>query len=712
MSNNSQPLPANIELNPELDSWVRIETDGTVVITIGKVEIGQGIKTAVAMIAAEELEVAMERIVIRTAHTTLAPDESITAGSLSIEDSGSAVRVAGATAKELLLARAATEMEVPVETLRIEDGTISSARTNRVTDYWQLQGGECFEHLITRHPKLKPVDQYRIVGGSVGRIDLRTKLTGEPSFIQDLNPSDRVHARIVRPPVPGSVLKTICIDDLNLPGLLKLVRNGSFVGVIAKREEQAIQAALHVNDRCKWSAPVLMHEDDIANDLRSSVISSAAVIDGTPTDDPLRGETVSDKDTTLSATYTRPYQMHASLGPSAAMARYEEGALTLFTHSQWVGSLQQCLATLLPIEETKITVIHAENAGCYGHNGADDAAFDAALLALELPGHSIMLKWTREEEHRYEPYAPAMLVDMAAKLDASGRVVNWRHNLYSYSHNGRPRSSLDGSKLLSTGYLDPPIPVPARQPNLGTHTGSHRNADPLYRFPRKSIVKHFCGAGPLRSSSVRSLGAFSNVFAIESFMDELTVEAGTDPFTFRLQHLEDQRAQDVLRRLRDLLPNQPSADYRGRGIAFSQYKNRQTYAAIAVDVAVKDDGRIELTDVWITADAGLVIDPDGLRNQLEGGFIQSASWSLKEKVSFNETGIHSIDWETYPILDFTEIPRVKTMLIERPDQPSLGAGEATTGPTPAAIANAVYDAIGVRLRDLPFTPERVRAAAL
>ena len=394
MLSNQQSLPANIELNPDLDLWVRFETDGTVVIATGKVEIGQGIKTAIAMIAAEELSVTMERIEILTAHTTLTPDESITAGSLSIEDSGSAVRVAGATAKELLLARAAEELNVPVDTLRVEDGTISSVKTNQVTDYWRLQGGKRFEHAITRQPLLKPVDQYQIVGREVSRIDLRAKLIGEPSFIQDLSPPDLVHARIVRPPVPGSVLKSICLDDLNPTGLVKLVRNGSFIGVITEREEQAIQAASDVNNRCRWTAPALMHEDDVANDLRASVTTSMPVVDGAPVDQPPRQSAAPDTRATLSATYTRPYQMHASLGPSAALARYENGALTVFTHSQWVGSLKQCLVDLLPVEDSKTTVIHAENAGCYGHNGADDAAFDAAILAMQLPARSVMLKWT------------------------------------------------------------------------------------------------------------------------------------------------------------------------------------------------------------------------------------------------------------------------------------------------------------------------------
>ena len=422
----------------------------------GKVEIGQGIKTAIAMIAAEELDVAIERIEIRTAHTALAPDESITAGSLSIEESGSAVRVASATARERLLFKAAEVLGVPVDTLRVDDGMVSSVKTNRVTDYWQLQAGRPFGDLIRKMPSLNPVEQYRLIGTRCARIDLPGKLTGAPAFIQDMRPPDLVHARIVRPPVPGSSLKSMASDELRPPGLVKLVRNGSFVGVVTEREDQAVAAAQQIAGVCKWTAPVLMHEDDITGDLRSSVTASQPIIDGAPTNSPLPPRrTQLDAASSLKATYTRPYQMHASLGPSAAVARYKNGALTVHTHSQWVESPRRCLADVLPVDVAKITLIHVENAGCYGHNGADDAALDAALLAMELPGYSVMLKWSREDEHRYEPYAPAMLIDMEASLDATGRVSEWRHEVYSYSHNGRPTSTPGASKLLSAQYLEP-----------------------------------------------------------------------------------------------------------------------------------------------------------------------------------------------------------------------------------------------------------------
>ena len=488
MTTDTAKLPSNIQSNRDLDLWVEIGDDGKVGIATGKVEIGQGIKTAIAMIAAEELDVEIGRIEVRTAHTELAPDESITAGSLSIEDSGAAVRVAAATARQLLLVKARDKLKVDFETLRVEDGVISSVETNRVTDYWQLHGGKPFEHRMEQMPPLKPRDHYHLVGRETTRIDLQAKLSGRPAFIQDLTPPDLVHARVVRPPVPGSVLKSLAADDLELPGLIKIIRNGSFVAVIAQREEQVIGATTRLAACCRWSAPDLLHENDVTGELRSHVSTSLWVVDGTPVDSPPPPKTSAPEAvTTLKATYTRPFQMHGSLGPSAAVARYEDGKLTVFTHSQWVGCLKLCLADVLPVASANITVIHAENAGCYGHNGADDAAFDAALLAMELPGHSIMLKWTREEEHRYEPYAPAMLIDMEADLDSVGRVINWCHDVYSYSQNGRPTPIPGESKLLSAQYLDPPVPVPARQPNGGTHSGSHRNADPLYQFPRKSM---------------------------------------------------------------------------------------------------------------------------------------------------------------------------------------------------------------------------------
>jgi CO/xanthine dehydrogenase Mo-binding subunit len=403
--------------------------------------------------------------------------------------------------------------------------------------------------------------------------------------------------------------------------------------------------------------------------------------------------------------------MHASLGPSAATAQYENGKLTIWLHSQGVYPIRAALAPVLGMDEADIRVIQTEGSGCYGHNGADDAALDAAYLALKFEGVPVSLKWMRADELTWEPYGPAMVLELQASLSPEGEVLAWNHDVWSYPHLGRPHSGGRQSGLVAAWHLAQPWDKVQRMPIHAPHIGSHRNADPLYDFAHKRIVKHFVPDSPLRVSAMRGLGAYGNVFAIESFMDELAHTAGIDPVKFRLRNLKDERAKAVIRAAAEKVgwaSGQDLGPDRGRGIAFAQYKNRQCYAAVVVDVHVdRANGEIKLARAIIAADAGQVVNPDGLSNQLEGGFVQSASWTLKERVNFDENGIVATDWDSYPILRFPEVPKIEIVLINRPELPFLGSGEATQGPTPAAIANAVFNAVGVRLREIPFTPERV-----
>lgn len=405
--------------------------------------------------------------------------------------------------------------------------------------------------------------------------------------------------------------------------------------------------------------------------------------------------------------------MHAPIGPSSAIARLDGEELTLWSHSQGVAMLRLTLAEVLGMPRSAIRVIHADGPGCYGHSGADDAALDAALLARAVPGRPVLLQWTREDEHCHEPYGPAAVVDLRASLDADGRIIDWNHETTSLTHAGRPMPGGDGSQLLASWHLAEPRPRPAAQARLGHEVGIHRNAWPGYTIPRVRVVKRLVKNDAFRTSSLRSLGAFTNVFAIESFLDELAASAGIDPVELRLRHLDDPRARAVVEAAAARAgwrsgAREKAGDGRGQGFAYARYENYKAYAAIAVDVRVSPDGAIRLERAVIAADAGQVIDPSGLANQLEGGFLQAASWTLHEEVRFDVRRITSTDWESYPILSFAEVPEVETVLIDRSEEPILGAGEATQGPTPAAIANAVFDATGVRLRRTPFTPERVR----
>jgi CO/xanthine dehydrogenase Mo-binding subunit len=702
-------LPAPIQREPALDRWIAFNEDGTLTLSTGKVEIGQGIKTAIAMIAAEELDVSLARIRVQTADTEQTPNEFVTAGSMSVEDSGSAVRVASATAREVLLALAAEVLGVHPASLTVEDGLISSIDANEQTDYWSLQGGRPFGVTLLETPALKDPHDYQIVGRKQARLDVPDKVQGNVAFVHDMVLPHMRFGRLVKPPVSTARLVS-APEKLSMSGV-DVVRDGSFLAVIADREEDAEQAAVKLAAAARWeTSPLTPLPEEVPAYLRERVTASLPVKDGTPVDEPALAPALPSTVTrTLTATYYRPFQMHGAMGPSAAIARFMNGVLTVYSHSQGVELLKLALAEVLQLDPEQVHVIHAEGAGCYGHNGADDVALDAALLAMAAEPDPVRVQWTRADEHGFEPYAPAAVLDLQASLDSDGQIVDWRHESYSFSHNGRPRPTPGYSNLQSSWWLaEPRAPaprVPARFPEVGIH----RNLEPIYEFPQKHLMKHLVAESPLRTSSLRSLGAFVNVFAIESFMDELAHAAGRDPYEFRLAHLTDPRARAVLTALRDKAPRLP--DGTGRGIALARYKNRQTWCAVLVDVRVTDAAEIRLEQALITADAGLVIDPDGLINQLEGGFIQAASWTLKEAVLWDADGVTTRDWESYPILRFSEVPRIETHLLDRPLEKALGAGEASTGPTPAAIGNAVFAATGLRLREVPFTVERVRRAA-
>jgi len=713
----SGELPSSLWRNPELDSWIRINTDGTVTVLTGKVELGQGIKTALAQIAAEELDVSLERIRVAKVDTIESPDEGLTVGSMSMESSGRAIRLAAAEARQFLLSVAFEELEAPLERLTVDDGTITDPVTGHSTTYWALFGGQRFGRQVSGTGLPKSPETYQIVGTPAKRLDLPEKVTGQPMYVHDLDLPRMLHARVARPPHYAARLVSADIETIRrMPGVLSVVRDGSFLAVVAEREDQAVNALEALQDSAVWEGePNFPPASTLYDHLLTAPVESFLVVDGTSTDIPIPPlPTPPEAAHTLNATYYRPYQMHASLGPSAAVAQLVNGKLTIWVHSQGVYPIRTAIAPVLGMLEENIRVIQTEGSGCYGHNGADDAALDAALLAQKLEGVPISVKWMRADELRWEPYGPAMVLKLQASLNPEGKVLDWNHDIWSYPHLGRPRGGGRQSGLLAAWHLADPWNKVQRMPIHAPHIGSHRNADPLYDFANKRIVKHFVPDSPLRVSAMRGLGAYANVFAIESFMDELAHAAGIDPVEYRLRNLKDPRAKAIIRAAAKKAGWQPVHNLgtdRGRGIAFAQYKNRQCYAAVVVDVSVdRESGEIQLERAIIAADAGQVVNPDGLSNQLEGGFVQSASWTLKEQVNFDENGIIGQDWDSYPILRFPSVPKIETVLINRPELPFLGSGEAAQGPTPAAIANAVFDAIGARLREIPFTPERVKEA--
>ena len=703
-------LPRSLAEHPDLDLWLAINADGTLSISPGKCELGQGIRTALAQIAAEELDVAFERIRVATVDTDHSPNEGRTTGSLSIQRSGTAIRVASAEARHLLLANAAAKLDVPAERLGVEDGRILLEGQPTGLSYWELLSAERFNTEASGSVQPKRPDQHRVVGTSQERLDLPAKFFGEPAYVHDLSMPGMLHARVVRPTMDSARLIAVETESVEaMGGAVSVVRDGSFLAVVAEREEQAVAAAEALGRAATWEQtrdlpepnqfPQLLHELPGPD---PEVIFEHVEADSNP-----RASVVRE----LTAQYSRPYIAHASMSPSAAVASWDGARMTVWSHAQGMYPLRGAIATVLGLAESQVRCIHAEGAGCYGQNGADDAGVDAAMIARTLEGTPIRLVWSRQDEFRREPYGSAMSLHVSAGLDASNRIARWDYDLWSCTHSTRPAGGATAGNLLAarekTNPLTAPPPYSMRQPN----GGGDRNAVALYAFPEQRVTKHFVTEHPLRVSALRGLGAFGNVFAIESFMDELALAAGVDPLEFRLQHLQDSRARDVVEAVSDLAARRGidgSGEGTGRGVAFARYKNQGAYLAMVVEVAVNpDSGVIRFQRAVAAADAGQVINPDGVRNQIEGGIIQSASWTLKEAVRFSATGIESVDWASYPILRFAEVPELEVMLINRPELPPVGAGEVSQGPTAAAIANAVADATGVRLRHLPMTPERV-----
>ena len=711
------PNPS-LAAHPRVEDWLAIGPDGRVEVRTGKVEIGQRITTAVALVAARELGVPFDRVVMAPARTGLSPDEGYTSGSNSMEQSGHAVRLAAATARRELVARAARRLGVDPATLETGDGLVRSRETNRTLR---------FAELVEDAPLSLPVDPEAAprAGGEVASasarvepLHLRGLATGTLRFVHDLRPEGVLHARIVRPPHYHASLESLPdgLED-RLEGA-RLVRDGSFLAVASEDEHRALQAAARVAAAARWASTRGLDERPAAAQLLGNRRASFPVRACRPREEPVP-EPPPDGPRTVRAVYERPYQMHASLGPSAALARFAAGRMTVRTHAQGIYPLRAAIAEILGLAPESVDVEHAPGAGCYGHNGADDAALEAALVARAIPGRPVLLKWTREDEHAWEPYGSAMRMELAAHLDDAGNVRYWAHETLSDTHVVRPRPGAAGPGagcFLAPRYLATPVREPVRAPNLTVNGGIHRNATPPYAFPRTRIVKHLVHDLPLRVSAMRTLGAYANVFAAESFMDELAHAAGADPLDYRRRHLEDPRTRAVLdaaaerigwtRRVESETP--PGT---GRGLAVARYKNVKGYCAVAVEARVGDDASVALHRAVIAADAGEIVDADGLAAQLEGGFVQAASWTLLEAVTWERDGITSRDWESYPILRFDAIPEVETVLVDRPGEPFLGAGEASCGPAGAAIANAVFDATGVRARRLPLTPESLRAAA-
>ncbi|MXP62674.1 xanthine dehydrogenase family protein molybdopterin-binding subunit [Roseomonas sp. M0104] len=693
-------LPGSLAVQPRLSRWLRIAADGAVTLTPGKVELGQGILTALAQIAAEELDVALERIRLRPAATPDSPDEGVTSGSLSVQECGMALRQACAEARAIFLSVAAQRSGVPMEAIRVEDGAFFGPE-GRLGSYGELAEQDLLETDATGQAAPKPPAAHRIVGRPVPRLDLMDKLTGAPRFLHDLRLPEMLHARVIRPPARRARL--VALRDGALPPGARLVRDGSFLAVVAPSETAAEAAAARLASRAEWQAEDSLPEMAALPDWLAAAAAEESTVAERDAELPPAAHQVS-------ARFFRPFLAHASVAPSCAVARWQEDALEVWTHSQGVYNLRADLALALRMPAERIAVRHAEGAGCYGHNGADDVALDAALAARACPGRPVRLRWSRAQELAWSPHSPATLVRVEASLDAAGRLRHWRSEITGNGHSSRPGRARSPT-LLAAQDLEAPFPHPvAVNAPAKAGGGAQRNAEPGYAIPALHITLRRLTEMPLRSSALRGLGALINVWANESVMDELAERIGEDPLAFRLRHLEDARTAAVLREVAGLCgwPRGDKAEGVGRGLAAARYKGSGAWCAVAAEVEAAEVVRVRR--LWIAADVGQVINPDGALNQLEGGAIQATSIALKEEVAFNRRTVTSDAWERYPVLRFSEVPKVEARLLSRPEEPPLGAGECSMGPTIAAIAAAIHDALGVRPRALPFTPDNLAAA--
>jgi nicotinate dehydrogenase subunit B len=711
----SPALSASFKAQPMVDGWIRISSDGRVTVFTGKAELGQGIKTALIQVAAEELVVQPSSIELVSADTERTPDEGYTSGSHSMQDSGTAIRQACAQAREALTTLAAQRLAVAVPQLTLRDGGFNV--DDRRVSYGELMSNEADAsnalHVAAtgkspaRDPKL-----HTLVGQPMHRVDIPAKVSGGVAYVQDIRIEGMVHARIVRPPSPDSKLlqlDTALVEAM--PGVMRVVRDGRFIAVIAQREFQAVSAARALADAARWDAGTqsLPVQDRIYESLLASESQDHTILDRGIVDELAQNTDINPR--IISASYRRPYHMHGSIGPSCAVAQQLGTKFTVWTHTQGVFPLRKALAEMLGFPLDQVRCVHSEGSGCYGHNGADDVAADAALLARAMPGRAVRVQWSREDEHGWEPYGPAMITSAKATLDESGGIKDWLYEVWSNTHSTRPGAAGD---LLAATYLAQPFAPTPPKPIPLPEGGGDRNAIPIYSLPNARVVHHFLPQMPLRVSALRSLGAYMNVFSIECFMDELARGAAADPVEFRVRHLTDPRAHEVIQLAAErfgwsTFARRPGC---GRGFAFARYKNLAAFAAIACEVEVwRDTGEVRVARVVAAVDSGEAVNPDGIRNQIEGGIVQSMSWTLLEEVTFNRHHTTSLDWGGYPILRFGRVPgRIDVHIVERPGQPFLGTGEAAQGPAAAAIANAVADATGVRMRELPLSKARVRSA--
>jgi CO/xanthine dehydrogenase Mo-binding subunit len=688
----------------DVASFIAIAGDGNVTIYCGHVDLGTGVQTAIGQIAAEELDVPFDRVTVIQGDTALTPDQGITYGSLSIQLAGMQIRQAAATAREALLVKAADRLASPLGDLVTADGLVSSKTSGKKIGYGDLIAGTKVSLTVDKQARVKAPADYTIVGKSIARVDIPDKATAKFTYAQDVVLPGMLYGRAVFPPAMEA--KIVSIDEASLngiPGIVKVVHEGNFCGVVAKTEWAAIKAARQL--KVTWTPWAGLPEE---SDLWSYVRASKVAKDEVTSDAGNTSEALASAARRLKATYDFAPQTHGSIGPSAAVAEFKDGKLTCWTASQATHALRKQLARMLSLSDRDVRCIYVEGAGCYGRNGHEDAAGCAAFMAHAVR-QPVRVQWMRWDEHGWDPKGPPTLIDLEAGIDANGNVIAWKGDFFIPAGAGAP------VWLLTAQLAGLPHHQDLEPGNIV------RNSDIPYDFPNRYTVCHRLASTPFRPSWIRSPGRMQNTFANEAFLDEIVASIGADPLEYRLQHIHDERGKDLLQRLGKLAKWKPGntgdrgrggSVMRGRGLCYVHYELVRTYVGIVVDVEVeRSSGKTRVTRATVVHDCGQIINPDGVRNQIEGGVIQTISRTLLEELKFNRSRVTSLDWATYPILTFPDVPDdVVIELVDRPSEVPWGAGEPTCAVVPAAISNAIFDATGARLRSVPFKPDKVKAA--
>ena len=703
----------------QIDSWLAIRGAGTVTVFTGKVELGTGVMTTTTQLVADELDVALSKITVIEGDTWQCVDQGFTAGSQSNKTEYAptgAIRQAAAEARLALLTMASKQLNAPVSQLEVKEGIVTiKGSSGPSVSYAQLIGDKRFNLKITGKATPKSFDEYKVVGKSVPRPDVVGKATGGFVYTQDVRIPGLVHARVVRPPTLDSTLAGVDgWKGKTPPGVIKVVVKKNFVAVVAKEEWQAIDAAAAL--KVRWNTAPLPSYSTFFEDLQTmSPTTNRVLIDTGDFDAGLAKASKS-----VEATYDYPLQMHGSMGASAGMASVEGKTATVWSSTQGVYQLRGAVATALGIPAQNIHVLYVEGSGCYGLNGADNVALDAAVLSQDV-GMPVRVQYMRADEHKWENYGQPYRIALKGGLDASGKVSAWDYTAWTASRGGRPGPPANLPSGILLGFPESPLPAsppptPTQQPNFVD--GS--NSAPSYVIPSQRLITH-SGIHSFLAGPLRSPARIQNTFANESFIDELAHAAGADPIAFRLTHLKDQRLIDVINLAAKMAKwqSRPAASkigkgrFRtGRGFAAMLYEGNNGYNAAVFQVTVDTKtGKVVVDAVWSAQDCGPVLNPDGMRAQAEGGLMQAISRTLIEEVKWGPNGITSKDWRTYPVIRFTGMPKTfRFQAIDRKDQPVWGAGEVLITNGPAGIANAIFDATGKRMRRLPFTPARVRAA--